>query len=537
VVVVVGVLLTLVAAACASESDADPTAASTTTEALEPQRGGQLVYATDSDVDGWNPTSSAWAPRAHTVARAIFDPITIIDENGDWAPYLVESIVPNDTFTVWTFHLRDGVTFHNGEVLDAEAFKGNLDAIVNGLVSSQAFVAASPVTVREVDDMTVEVEVAEPWTQFPSVLADQPGYVMAPAMIEAGGEGAQEPVGTGPFVFDEWIRDSHIRLTRNPEYWQEGLPYLDEVEFRPVTDSSNLIPALEASDIGAAISVAGSIVSQVPEIEAAGDLRVSRDDGTKAEGVIMFNLDTEIGGDLRVRQALAQAIDKQSLVDTVFAGQFTIADQPYEPDEPWYNDQLDGLGYDPEAARALVEDYEAENGELVINMKTVLGPDFLALLQLVQQQLDAVGIEMTIEGEEVVAFTQSFIAGDFDVILIGTFFRTADPDNEHHFMHSDNADPEDLINLNFPRHRSDAVDAALDAARASNDPAERKGHYDTIWQTFADDLPYLFLYHLDSVALSRPEVHGLGSWEAPDGSQIPSVNGSAQWVTRAWVEQ
>jgi ABC-type transport system substrate-binding protein len=102
-------------------------------------------------------------------------------------------------------------------------------------------------------------------------------------------------------------------------------------------------------------------------------------------------------------------------------------------------------------------------------------------------------------------------------------------------MHSKNAEPP--IALNFPRHRNDAVDEALDAARATLEPEERAGHYEVVWRAFAEDLPYVFLYRLDSVAISRDNVHGLGAWTAPDGSEVSAVNGSAQWVTQAWVEQ
>jgi ABC-type transport system substrate-binding protein len=522
-------------AACAGGDDDDAGGGSATTDTLEPVPGGHLVYAVDSDVDGWNSSSNAWPPRSHTIARAVFDPIAVIDQDGNWAPYLVEAIEPNDDYTVWTFRLRDGVEFHSGEPLDAAALKLHLDTVVGGLVSGSAF--KDVVAVREVDPMTVEVEVAQPWTQFPSLLADQPGYVMSPEMIESGSEGNEHPIGTGPFVFDEWVRDDHLTLERNEEYWQEGLPYLETVEFRPMTDASTLLSALDAGDVDALVSIAGSVIAEVPEIEDEGEYTVSRDDGTKAEAVIMFNLDSEVGGDPRIREAIAMAIDKQSLVDTVFSGQFPVANQPYEPDEPWYVEDVGAPEYDPEAAAALVEEYEAENGEMVVTIHTVVGPDFLAALQLVQQQLEEVGIELKIESEEVVAFTQTFIAGEWDVILIGSFFRTADPDNEYHYMHSDNALPEEPIKLNFPRHRSDVVDEALDAARASEDPELRREQYAEVWRAFSEDLPYIFLYHIDSAAIARANVHGLGPWIAPDGSQISSVNGSAQWVTRAWVEQ
>jgi ABC-type transport system substrate-binding protein len=138
--------------------------------------------------------------------------------------------------------------------------------------------------------------------------------------------------------------------------------------------------------------------------------------------------------------------------------------------------------------------------------------------------------------QEVVAFTSTFVSGDWEIVFIGSFFRTADPGDEYHFMHSKSAAEDVPIKLNFPRHRSEVVDAALDAGRATTDLAERQEAYAQVWRTYAEELPYLFLYHTRTAAVSRPEVHGLGDWTAPDGAVIPAVNGSAQWVTRAWLE-
>ena len=162
-------------------------------------------------------------------ARTVFDPLTIITANGGWAPYLAESVVPNADYTAWTITLRPNVVFHDGTPCNGAALLTNLEAQAKSLLTG---IVLSPtlVSITQTGPLAVTITFKTPWVPFPYYLAGgiggQIAYVAAPSML-ANPNGTSHPVGTGPFVFKEWVPNSHFTATANPHYWRPGLPYLD----------------------------------------------------------------------------------------------------------------------------------------------------------------------------------------------------------------------------------------------------------------------------------------------------------------------
>ena len=210
-------------------------------EDLEPVAGGTLRYALEADTGGLNPTTSALTASGLNMANAVFDTLTAFGADGTAVPYLAESIEPVDgDLTRWRMRLRPGVVFHDGTPLDAAAVKANFDAqLASPLVSLALrpfFPAEGAVTV--VDDLTVDYQVLEPNATFPNQLTSQLGMMASPTWLAAAAEDPtlnQEPVGTGPFVFDSRAQDALTRFVRNDAWWG-GAVYLDAVEFLPVPD-------------------------------------------------------------------------------------------------------------------------------------------------------------------------------------------------------------------------------------------------------------------------------------------------------------
>ncbi len=226
----------VVASACGSGDDDggdEATGTTTTTSPGEPQQGGKLVFAVTAETDGWNPSASRWGPSAFSVARAVYDPLTVIDLEGVAQPYLVESITPNDTLTEWTITIREGVTFHNGDPLTTEVLATFLKTMQLSVLAGFAFDPIDAVAV--LNDTQVVVITNEPWATFPAMLSGQPGYMVHPDVLTGK---VTDPLGTGPFVFKEWTPDDHLSVVANPDYWRPGLPYLDEVEFKPTPDAA-----------------------------------------------------------------------------------------------------------------------------------------------------------------------------------------------------------------------------------------------------------------------------------------------------------
>lgn len=514
------VALLIGATACGSSSN---NAASTgsTKAPPPPQSGGSIIVGTSSEVDGFDPLSSQWSGPAYQIGRAIYDPLIAMDEQGHWQPYLAKSITPNADFTVWTFELRPDITFHNGEKLDADALALFFEKSTTSPLSSQGYPEAPVVT--KTGDMTVTLTFTKPWSEMPTVLAEQPGYVSAPAQIKSGE--SDNPIGTGPFEFKEWVPDNHFTAVKNPNYWRTDangvrLPYLDSIEFRPIADPSLRLNALKSGDID--VAEAGSIGQpKLDEMTSAG-FTVNGDYDNVGASNLLMNNDSPTVKDKRVREAIVAAIDRDTFRRAALDDSFDVADQPYREGNKWHTD-VDYPLYDPDRARQLVEEYESENGPIKISIMTITSGAPTEPAQFLQQQLEQVGMDVTIDDLEQVTFVQRFVSGDYDTVYLGGFFGAADPDGNYMFITSKNAAPETLIKLNFARYRNPEVDAALQAQRATDDDATRQAEWAKVWNAFAEDLPYAFLAYDRTAWVTKKDIYGL-KFTTPEGVVLPSIN-------------
>jgi ABC-type transport system substrate-binding protein len=508
-------LVAVVGGACSSSSSRDESRS--TGSVPSPTRGGALVVATTSEVDGFNPLTSQWSAPGFQIGRTVLDPLAVMDVDGDPQPYLAEAFESSDDFRTWTIRLRDGVSFHNGEVFDAQALVTYLDAVMASPLASSGFPEIPRITAT--GPLEVELTFTKPWSRMPVIFADQPGYVIAPEQVGSGD--TAHPIGTGPFVFDEWIPDQHFRAVRNDGYWRDGLPYLDEIEFRPLSDQTARYQTL-LSDAADVVEAAGITLDSRAEFDDAGMTIVDEVDAVGASTLLM-NLDAEPTDDLRVRQAIVAAIDRQALQTTLADESFELATQPHAPDSRWYaaNDYPET---DVEAARALVEDYEDERGPVEIRIMVIAVGRQLETVEVLQQALEDVGIDVSIDSLETVGFIQQFISGDYETVYLGGFLLSADPDGIYHFLHSDNAADDKLVKLNFPRHRNPDLDAALEQQRTTDDDAERAEIWAGIWRILAEDLPYAWLLHGNTAFVTQPDVHGFDGFETPEGVPIPAIN-------------
>ena len=212
-------------------------------EEAGPIPGGTLRFALEADVDGLNPTTSSLSAPGRMMALAVFDTLTALDVDGNVVPYLAESVEPVDgDLTRWRVVVREGITFHDGAPLTAQAVQANFDAQlaspIVGLAQRPFYPAEGPSTV--VDERTIEFSMLEPNAVFPAWLSTQLGMVASPDWLAAAAEDPtlnQEPVGTGPFVFESRSLDSVTRLVRHGGWWG-GDVHLDALEFRPIPDAS-----------------------------------------------------------------------------------------------------------------------------------------------------------------------------------------------------------------------------------------------------------------------------------------------------------
>jgi len=329
-------------------------------------------------------------------------------EYGQFLPALAESVDISEDGLVYTLNLREGVQFHDGTPFDADAVVFNLERQAdpenpyhNGGPNWAGWALGNPglVTgIEAVDPLTVRLTLSEPILDFDFILADeQAGFGMiSPAVIMADPEGfGQNPVGagTGPFMFEERVVGDRVTLVRNPNYWEEGKPYLDSWILRTLPDPGSRLLALKEGDIQM-FDVSGPEIAQLsgdPEVEL---ITVPPLFGS----FIAFDYNDPITGDPLVRRAISQAIDTQSIVTTLSPFAQVTPNFGLFPGMPGHSTDIQWYGYDPVAARASLEEAGYPDGvDLTLSFSTPpVGLNHQLLAQAIQGQMQEAGFRVTL---------------------------------------------------------------------------------------------------------------------------------------------
>jgi peptide/nickel transport system substrate-binding protein len=493
------------------------------TEDARPTIGGRLVFGLTAESSGWSPVADQWALDGHFVASAIYDPLMAVAPDRRIVPELAESVLPNGDFTAWTLRLRPDVLFHDGTPLDADAVKANLEASRTGLGA----VALKPIrSIDVVDTLTLVVTMTTPWSSFPATLAGQQGYMALPRTL-TDGSASRHPVGTGPFVFEQWEPDRRLAVTRNEGYWYEGKPYLAEIEFRPIADNTSRSAALSSGALDMMFTY-----------EAADAAAYRSDPGyavvtdqAAEETVVVLNAGRPPFDHPAARRAVALATDQERVIETMGDGVLEPADGPFAEGEVWYSPDTHRTGFDLGRARAEADAYRAQTGRS-LSFRLLTFPDTTRLrqAQLLQQMWQAVGAEVRIETLDQAAFIGPLITGGFDATVISNF-GTADPDFNYLFWHSSLVGAPGELSINFSHTVDPEIDAALDAARRTDDVSNRAAQYQIITRRLNDQHAYVWLYRTPTTLVAVDRVRGLSSlgragFARPDGKP---------WLAHLWL--
>jgi peptide/nickel transport system substrate-binding protein len=498
----------LVAAGCGDddgERAGSPQAAPTTTEAAEVESGGSLTLALLLNPAGMDPihatSMTAAGPNHYFVA--VYDALAYVDSTtGEVVPQIAESIEPNDDGTVWTVTLRDGVTFSDGTPFDAEAVKFNWERIADPENKSANMAVAQRITsIEVVSPLVLEATLGEPNLFFDRTIANELTFVGSPTAIrEKGARFAEEPVGAGPFLFDSWVRDSHMTFTRNPDYWQEGLPRLDELTIKVIADGSQRYNSLVTGDID--VAFVSSNYEMVLQAEAKG-MPVVRV-GAGGHLPIMFNVTRPPFDDPVAREAIALAIDRDQLNQVASSGALPPSTHLYEPEHPFYDEDAQLHTHDPVRAQELFDEYaQAHGGPLRFTLLSSDGQ--LAVMEALQAQLtayDNVSMDLTpMPGIQVV---ERALAKDFEAtIAYAPTLLDPEPDLSN-LLHSQGS-------RNYMGYASPAMDAALEAGRSTRDTAERAKAYATVQATMIEDIPWTIIRPYVQMFVMDEDVRGFST--------------------------
>ncbi|WP_334142362.1 ABC transporter substrate-binding protein [Rhabdothermincola sp.] len=540
IVMVVLIAVALVAAACGSEGGKPRTEQLQNTGVIEDNgaalSGGQIIYGIEAESDGWNPSNSKWGPAGLQVARTFFDTLAAYDADGHAQPDLAEALVPNDTYTEWTIRLRPGVRLHNGRTVDAALVKENFDFLKSSVLTSAPF---EPIESFEVlGPLDVLVRMKRPWVNYPYALTTQIGVVADPDWLRSGSK--TDPVGTGAFVFKEWVPDARLIVERNPDYWRVDpsgtrYPYLDRIEFRPLSDNDSRAASLEAGNIDIMQAATARQLEHFAELGEQGTFQVFNDvSGETAEVFIQLNTMAPPFDDLEARRALALATDAQAFVNTLHDGFYEVARGPFSPSSPWYT-ETDYPGYDLPSAKKAVQEVKARHGGR-FSFKILGGGDAssLSALQLLESQWEQAGIDVQIEPIEQAQLITNVATGNYQA-TIWRQFDSPHPLGDSVWWHPNTAKPIPEIALNFARNRDERIGAALDEARETTDPAREKELYQQVQRYLAEDLPYIWLYHAQISIVANNRLVNVVNYRLPGGQKGIELLGGSHPLWQVWL--
>ena len=537
VVLVVAALaaLSILAGACGSSNS---TSTATTVPAAKaegtnlppdegaPKDGGGVTWGLEAETDSMSPSVGRWALSGHMVASAIFDPLVTLDANGATVPYLATSITPNSDNTVWTITLPSGVTFHDNEPLNAAAVVKNLQADKTSVITSKAMVAVSGI--EATDDLTVRVTLSQPWATFPTLLSSQVGYIAAPVQIDDF-HGGDHPIGTGPFVFKEWVKNDHFSTTRNVHYWQPGLPHLDQLDFRPVQDAQQRLDELADGTLDAITTLNPASITQVRDDSTLNYLEFAKGD----EIFVTLNTQAAPFDNPLARQAVAAATDTASYIDVMSKGVYTTANGPYAPGQLGYLEDTGYPGFDLAKAKDLVTQYTAATGQpLAFTYVGASNVDDARGQQLLKTMWEAAGMQVTLQAVKQEDQIISVVLGNYQAADWRNFSQP-DPDTDYvWFSKHGIGGANDAISLNMARYANPAIDTALDAGRATTDASARDADYQTVSRELSTGIPYIWLARVDWMIASNPRVHGYAA--AANGSL--QTLGAKTWIAGLWID-
>lgn len=429
-------------------------------------------------------------------------------------PALAESWTISDDGTVYTFSLREGVTFHDGTPFNADAVKYNFDRMLDENHPEHdtgpfplSFFFSAVEEVEVVDDLTVKFQLNAPYAPFLSNLAYPTGLIVSPSAVREGGaDYGRNPVGTGPFKFAEWESNAKVVVVRNDDYWEDAAK-LEAVVFRPITDANTRVAELMAGGIDLMVEVPPDSLTQL-----SGDANFSvYEQAGPHLWFLILNLKEGPFQDKRVRQAINYAIDKKALVENVLQGTAEIATGPTPPAFAWaYNEQLQPYPHDIEKAKQLIKEAGAEGAEVTFYV-TEGGSGMLDPVPMgaaIQADLAQIGLTVAIETYEWNTFLGKVnpgLEGKADMAEMA--WMTNDPDTLPYLALRTDAWP-DKGGFNSGYYSNPEVDKLLEAARSSTDQAERAKLYREMQEIVYDDAPWAFIANWKQNAVSSTMVDG-----------------------------
>jgi len=458
--------------------------------------------------------------QAEHIGALIFDSIVRKDEHYNLQPNIATAWEWKNPLTL-VLHIREGVRFHDGKLLNAEDVAYSIDAMHNGaIVTGKSGNFASVDHVEVAGPRTCIVHLKHPDASLLFNMSDELSAVVEKG---AGQHMGDHPIGTGPFRFVSEEQDKEVLLERNPDYWG-GVPKIPRVRFNVVPDA--ITRALELQK-GSADAASNALTGDMVAVMQKDPRLVVEDKPGSIVLYITFNVTDPQLRDARVRQAFAYAVDKPAIIQALYHGQAQLQDTLLPSGHwaaPTANDALTRYSHNVEKAKQLLEaaGYHADaNGiRLRMSLKSSTDDTMRLLAAIVQQQVREAGIDLQLRQNEFGTFYSDVTKGAFQSYVLRWVGSNEDPDIFRYAYSTAMMPPK---GSNRGHYSNPQVDALIAQGSAETDNTKRRSKYMELQRILANDEPTLVLWSPDNVVVHSKRLHGV----------VPSAAGSFTWLRTA----
>ena len=447
------------------------------------------------------------------VIGLLFNGLVRADEHFRIVPDLAERWEqPNER--TYIFYLRRGVRFHHGREVTAEDVRYTFESLKT-VGSAHAAVLEEIQEIRTLDRYRVAFHLKRP---FASILY-RLTLGIVPVELARRDDFGQEPVGTGPFRFRGWVQNDWVKVEAFPDHFG-GEPRIGQLRFRIIPEATIRFLEMKKGTIDLLLA---SLPPEIfPLVVALPEVQVAKVPSSNYT-YLGFNLEDRILSDLRVRRAIAHAIDQEGLITHLLRGQATVATGLLPPQHWAYESQVETFPFDPERARRLLDEagYPLQDGvRFNLTFKATTNELVRTIAEAIQYQLSQVGIALEIRSYEWGTFYADIKSGNFQLYVL-TWVGITDPDYYHDIFHSDSRPPR---GANRGRYQNDEVDRLLLAVRRKSDLNERKAIYSRLQQILAKELPYVSLWHEIRWTAYKSRIRGFAPMPGGDFTPLKNVH-------------
>jgi len=499
-----------------------------------PKTGGSLNFGVDAEEKGFSPTQGTFDEVGILYARTVFDTLMILDTGGLPQPNLAQSVTSNADGTVWTITMRPNLKFHNGAPCDASAVAANFKAHQASLLTGPALTPLESVVVTS--PLVVTITMKTPWVPFDYYLCggigSQFAFIAEPTWLATGSQ--TNPIGTGPFIFQEWVPNAHFTATRNPNYWRTGMPYLDSITYKPIPDVDQILASLNSGVIDIMHSDTASTIVQLRNNTSLAYIDDSQHVAGEPDMACMqLNMSKAPFNNLKLRQAMAYATSSEQYVKVIDQGVNQTSNGVFTPGSPYYLTNNGYPKFNLAKAKQLVSEVKASGGSVAFTLGHTPDPKGSQIGQFLQQQLQSAGMVVTLQGVLQDSIINVALTGAYQA-LTWRQFGAVNPDLNYIFWTPTNASTPGFA-INMARNTDPAMQTALIQGRQSKDTATQVTAYQQVNKLLSQDIPYVWNDRTLWAIGAHPNVKNFNNPTTPAGGKAFGMIGGAIWPQQIWL--